>query len=98
GFGEEVLQRRPIRWMVAAVGGAAVEHDHAPGLPEPVAVFEHVGERVPVVAEMLGQLERAIELREQRRTVLRMRKVDGCERSEERRVGKECRSRWSPYH
>src|SRR2546426_3408631 len=23
---------------------------------------------------------------------------DGCERSEERRVGKECRSRWSPYH
>src|SRR5256884_5987945 len=23
---------------------------------------------------------------------------DGQERSEERRVGKECRSRWSPYH
>src|SRR5258708_40339825 len=23
---------------------------------------------------------------------------DDCERSEERRVGKECRSRWSPYH
>ena len=22
----------------------------------------------------------------------------GCNRSEERRVGKECRSRWSPYH
>ena len=22
----------------------------------------------------------------------------GCVRSEERRVGKECRSRWSPYH
>ena len=22
----------------------------------------------------------------------------GCHRSEERRVGKECRSRWSPYH
>ena len=22
----------------------------------------------------------------------------GCMRSEERRVGKECRSRWSPYH
>ena len=22
----------------------------------------------------------------------------GCLRSEERRVGKECRSRWSPYH
>ena len=24
--------------------------------------------------------------------------VQGAERSEERRVGKECRSRWSPYH
>src|SRR3712207_8042017 len=24
--------------------------------------------------------------------------VDGKQRSEERRVGKECRSRWSPYH
>ena len=23
---------------------------------------------------------------------------DGAQRSEERRVGKECRSRWSPYH
>ena len=29
-----------------------------------------------------------------------MRYCDGCTltRSEERRVGKECRSRWSPYH
>ena len=25
-------------------------------------------------------------------------KIEDCERSEERRVGKECRSRWSPYH
>ena len=25
-------------------------------------------------------------------------RVDGLVRSEERRVGKECRSRWSPYH
>ena len=24
--------------------------------------------------------------------------LDGVGRSEERRVGKECRSRWSPYH
>ena len=26
------------------------------------------------------------------------RAVLACKRSEERRVGKECRSRWSPYH
>src|SRR6266487_4945720 len=25
-------------------------------------------------------------------------RIDGAGRSEERRVGKECRSRWSPYH
>ena len=25
-------------------------------------------------------------------------KIDSTTRSEERRVGKECRSRWSPYH
>ena len=24
--------------------------------------------------------------------------AEKCQRSEERRVGKECRSRWSPYH
>ena len=31
--------------------------------------------------------------------VIRIEKIDGSEdRSEERRVGKECRSRWSPYH
>ena len=29
-------------------------------------------------------------------TTLRM--ITGLDRSEERRVGKECRSRWSPYH
>ena len=28
----------------------------------------------------------------------RLKAETGCTRSEERRVGKECRSRWSPYH
>ena len=28
----------------------------------------------------------------------RLNIIDAVERSEERRVGKECRSRWSPYH
>src|SRR5256885_16040901 len=27
-----------------------------------------------------------------------LRNAEGAQRSEERRVGKECRSRWSPYH
>ena len=29
---------------------------------------------------------------------LDLKKIDEAVRSEERRVGKECRSRWSPYH
>ena len=34
------------------------------------------------------------------RQILKLRKMDkdDVDRSEERRVGKECRSRWSPYH
>ena len=30
--------------------------------------------------------------------VYNLSEVNNKERSEERRVGKECRSRWSPYH
>ena len=35
---------------------------------------------------------------EQKRAALRLRLAPKQIRSEERRVGKECRSRWSPYH
>ena len=31
-------------------------------------------------------------------TAFEIEEVEGADRSEERRVGKECRSRWSPYH
>ena len=41
-----------------------------------------------------GPISREEELRRERN---RTREV-GVTRSEERRVGKECRSRWSPYH
>src|SRR2546422_11708593 len=37
-------------------------------------------------------------LRRHRRSTERERHSSCQERSEERRVGKECRSRWSPYH
>ena len=30
--------------------------------------------------------------------ILEHLEAEGASRSEERRVGKECRSRWSPYH
>src|SRR5258708_35225463 len=42
---------------------------------------------------MMLPTERAMQLRDPVQRILRAVK-----RSEERRVGKECRSRWSPYH
>ena len=35
---------------------------------------------------------------EEKKVVELEKRVRQLERSEERRVGKECRSRWSPYH
>src|SRR2546430_12723126 len=37
-------------------------------------------------------------LRNQAFVVMLSEAATSCRRSEERRVGKECRSRWSPYH
>src|SRR3989454_12306575 len=48
------------------------------------------------VDDEIGKVERTAEVR---KYVACLAKVaHGGERSEERRVGKECRSRWSPYH
>ena len=46
---------------------------------------------IGVLKETLA-LMRMVELGENERNIAY------CDRSEERRVGKECRSRWSPYH
>src|SRR3712207_7712658 len=47
-------------------------------------------------AEVLDLDEAGVLLLEQLRAAPEL--VEAQERSEERRVGKECRSRWSPYH
>ena len=41
--------------------------------------------------ELIAQVEEVC-------TVWNRQIMDALDRSEERRVGKECRSRWSPYH
>src|SRR5256885_7216580 len=48
--------------------------------------------------QLLGALENALAEAEADRTAPRLFVVEAPPRSEERRVGKECRSRWSPYH
>ena len=82
--------------ILLSPGGTAVQRQEAPstrlvvGIVEGVFVFERDA---------------------QRRWLLKGRGLEGCFvsaltrlengaliRSEERRVGKECRSRWSPYH
>ena len=48
---------------------------------------------IPEIIELEGVTVKAL-----RNDPMPVFKMEAAERSEERRVGKECRSRWSPYH
>ena len=61
GLGEDLLDRRPVVRMVLAIHGGVREGDGAAVLAQPVAILEHVGQRVEVVAEVIGQRERAFD-------------------------------------
>src|SRR2546426_9856221 len=64
-------------------------------------VMNVIGEPVdklgPIVSETRSPIHRHAPELDQQNTNLEMFET-GIKRSEERRVGKECRSRWSPYH
>src|SRR5256885_16675891 len=66
-----------------------VEHDDVPGsqVVAVIALGAIAGRRSEIV-EVAGGADRVVFVIADR----------GAGRSEERRVGKECRSRWSPYH
>ena len=49
-------------------------------------------------APLLGAIQNSSDIEEGRLAFIEKRKPKWSGRSEERRVGKECRSRWSPYH
>ena len=54
---------------------------------------------LPIISEYLEKLDRRLRrLAKEAKKLSDAREVEFFERSEERRVGKECRSRWSPYH
>ena len=69
--------------QIAAAGGLALHAAAFNGMPDPV----HLAARAMGVVTGLAALEPDPRPRRRR-----------APRSEERRVGKECRSRWSPYH
>ena len=81
--------------------------EEAPGLGVPVLVLRDVTERPEGVkagcVKLVGtRKDRIVEnvksLLDDRTEWERMATSNNLLRSEERRVGKECRSRWSPYH
>ena len=53
-------------------------------------VSANIGDRIDQISDLLTQALSA--------NTESIAARDGAVRSEERRVGKECRSRWSPYH
>ena len=64
---------------------------------------EHVKDMIPIYTKLLSTAHHLLDPKGQ--IVPHLEELDpdyiisgGIERSEERRVGKECRSRWSPYH
>ena len=62
---------------------------------------EGISSRITEAEERISDLEDkivAITTAEQNKEKRMKRTEDSLRRSEERRVGKECRSRWSPYH
>ena len=63
--------------------------------PEAVKTFEKIEEEFNATHD---DIHLTIESPNDAMTVLKTRFIREDARSEERRVGKECRSRWSPYH
>src|SRR2546423_235244 len=96
----------------APAAGALVADLIIENAPDPVFVSDLEGKILQAneaVSQLLGfrqdevveqSLSRFISPEETREFTAALREVveHGVTRSEERRVGKECRSRWSPYH
>src|SRR3712207_9230305 len=63
----------------------------------PIEVKKRIFKEALVTAEKYGNAEDLVR-HAVRSAPFEVKKAAVGERSEERRVGKECRSRWSPYH
>src|SRR3712207_9555534 len=65
-------------------------------LKTPLTVLRADVERA--MSPRYGETDQLVHLEEALQEITRMADLVDSLRSEERRVGKECRSRWSPYH
>ena len=107
-------ERRPLLVPADVYRPAAIEQLHVLGEQIGVPVFPSAAEQNPVdiaravvaSAREKGQdtviLDTADRLHIDQELMAELKAIAGAvsprSRSEERRVGKECRSRWSPYH
>ena len=105
--GYRFLQRGRVRnWLVESIDNARIKHGFALWayviMPEHVHLLIFPESSTYSVAKILADIKRPVGkqaityLREQPDGQVWLAKLT--RRSEERRVGKECRSRWSPYH
>src|SRR2546430_15101375 len=90
------LGDRCPRLLATAADGASASIWHAfEDLGDETLASDPTPDRVAATVDLIAQLH----TRGARHPVLPdARRYTGALRSEERRVGKECRSRWSPYH
>ena len=84
--------------IVITLGKQIVHGKYVPGSPLPAEaeLCEEFATSRNIIREVFRSLmaKRLIEMKRYRGAFVAPRN----QRSEERRVGKECRSRWSPYH
>src|SRR5256886_8024556 len=93
---------RQVRVVFAGAGAAAVasaKHYVRLGVPQDQITLCDERGVLHADREDLDEYRRRFAVRGKARTLAEaLRDADVFVRSEERRVGKECRSRWSPYH
>ena len=83
---------------VVQIIGPVIDIEFPEGLPEIYNAVRVVSDGVGGTGKIDVVAEVEQHLGENRVRAVAMKPTDGMTRSEERRVGKECRSRWSPYH
>src|SRR3712207_9059601 len=92
GLAEKLAEaRQRTRWLLENVSDEDLAAQHDPIMSPLIWDYGHIGNY-----EELWLLNRAFGKGLSERELYDI--YDASLRSEERRVGKECRSRWSPYH